>query len=49
MYILYQLGYESNFSRKNEIIITVDAKSAIKEIDKLAFKARELKKELDGL
>jgi hypothetical protein len=49
LWILGKLGYEKNYSRKNEIVISVDASGAIKQLDKLRVKAEQLKKELDGL
>jgi len=49
MWLLGKLGYENGYSKKNEITITVDASGAIKQLDRLALKAKQLKQELDGL
>ena len=49
IWILGKLGYDNKYSLINQITITVDAKDAINDIDKLVRHLKILKAETDGL
>ena len=49
IWILKRIGYENNYSRKNEIIVSVDTKEALNRICELAKATKKLSNELRGI
>lgn len=49
IWILGKIGYENGYSKKNEIVITVNADQALVNIDRVQKAVKKLKFELDAI
>lgn len=49
IWTLGKLGYNNSYVKNNEVVISVDATNAIRQLQRLSVELTKLKKDLDGL